>query len=132
MRYLSKTVYVKIDSMKYLILFTLSSYIGLSQQRSEAFLIDIFDRKVKVVSPKKVSQKMHAIFTNNTLSRILGKVMLHTGEVISFVTLEAGQSKSVHIGIYKEKKIFFIPLAPSLQEIELIVGRSPYEIPPKN
>lgn len=116
----------------FLIFTSIISHSSFAQQRAEAFLVDIFDRKVSIVSPAKMTKKMHAIFTNNSLTRMLGKVQLSDKRIISFVTLEPGQSESVHIGAYSKQKIFYYPMAPAFQAIELKVGSKPYEIPPKN
>ncbi len=117
--------------MKWVILFSLISVVGQGAKRSDAFLVDIFDRKVTVVAPDKHSNGLHAIFSNQTLSKIISKVQTDTGEVLDYFTLEPKENYSVQIGNIKGKKIYFIPMAPAFQEAELIVGGKSYEIPPE-
>ena len=53
------------------------------------------------------------------------------GEKIEIMTLPSGGFKSVEINIKKQDRIYFIPLVPAFQEVELIFGKKSYEIPPK-
>ncbi len=114
-----------------LIALLIYSPLSIGQQRAEAFIVDIYDKKVKVVAPEKNTKNMHAIIKNNTLTTIRGKVQTSDNYVLDYVTLHEGESKSVKLGLQTGKKIYFFPLSPSFQEVELAVGRKAYEIPPK-
>lgn len=103
-----------------------------SQQRSEAFIVSIYDKRVSVVAPDKRSKNLHAILKNNTLTTIRGKIQTNDNLVLGYVTLHEGDSESVKIGdIGSKRKVFFQPISPSFQEVQLRVGAKAYEIPPK-
>ncbi|MCY4644920.1 MAG: hypothetical protein OXB88_09910 [Bacteriovoracales bacterium] len=102
-----------------------------SKESSSAFLVTIFERKLRVVSPTRYSPHIHVILKNETLDKIVGKIQTESGRVIDYVNLEGGEMKSVPIGHIREEKIFYYPLAPSFQKMKLIIGHSPYEIPKK-
>lgn len=102
-----------------------------SAQRSEAFIVNIYDRKVAVVAPEKDGKNLHAIISNNTLTPIRGKIQTEKKKIVTYMTVAVGKSESVHIGKVGKSKLYFYPLAPSFQEFELVIGRRPYEIPPK-
>ena len=44
---------------------------------------------------------------------------------------KANKSKSTIVKYDKTVKYYFVPLAPANQEVELIVGKKSYEIPPQ-
>lgn len=120
----------------YKFLFVLLVFGGFSnalkgQQRADAFIVNVFDQSVKVVSPDKSSQSLHAIIKNNTLTTIRGKIQTSDNIVVSYFTLHEGDSESVKIGDLGLKKLFFFPLSPSFQEVELKIGMKAYEIPPE-
>ena len=119
--------------MRWLLLLTVIvlSNQSLRSQSSEAFLVYILDRKIKVISPLRYSPDLHVILHNRTLSRVRGRIQTEKGRVIDHVSLGQGESQSVSIGHIKDKKVFYYSLAPAFQEAELIIGRVRYEIPPK-
>ena len=119
--------------MRWLLFLTVTVFFSqvLESQSSEAFLVYILDRKVKVISPLRHSSDLHVILRNQTLSRVRGKIQTEKGRVIDHVSLGAGESKSVSIGHVREKRLFYYSLAPAFQEVELVVGKVRYEIPPK-
>jgi hypothetical protein len=118
--------------MKHIILFLLfiSSQIY-AAELSDTFIVKIFHDKVKVISPAKLSNNLTVIVENKTLVDIRGKIETKLGKVVAYVTIPSGQSKSVPVKISKKDKIYFVPMAPAFQAVELIVGRKAYEIPPK-
>ena len=74
---------------------------------------------------------MTVIITNNTHTKLVGRVVTKEGYIIKNVAIEANKSVSVPIKEIKNKRVFFVPLIPAFQDVELILGKKSYEIPPK-
>ncbi|MBT5095266.1 MAG: hypothetical protein HOM21_13530 [Halobacteriovoraceae bacterium] len=113
------------------VLMGLNSKEAMAFERSEAFIVKVFHQKVKVLSPA-VMKKMQAIIVENkTLVKLIGKVENHRGKILGFVSIAPGKFQSLEFKMNKGIKYFFIPMAPASQEIELLIGKKSYEIPPK-
>ncbi len=119
--------------MKYLVFLILLFFTRLSYsvERTDAFVIRIYEDKFKVVSPKKYDPKMNLIIENMTLVKIIGRVETLSGKVIENVAIKSSKFKSVELKVGKEDSVVFTPLVPAAQSIQLEYNRKPYEIPPK-
>lgn len=96
----------------------------------EAFKIELYDRKVRVESPQKISGQFAVIVENLSMSDVMGK--FHAGgKDLKFINVKAGTSRSIEFKHQGGDIVRFQPLAPAFQEIELIAGKKNYEIPPK-
>ena len=98
---------------------------------AESFVVDIFDRKIRVSSPARHSPKLHVILHNKTLEAMVGKIQTARGRVIDYVSLSSGESRSVEIGQLKGEDMYYYPMAPAFQAVALVIGRPVYEIPEK-
>lgn len=97
----------------------------------DGFLVSGYDDRFRVVSPEKFRSPMEVIIENKTLVRLIGKVMINSKSVAGFVSVEPEKYQKVIVNLKKGDVLHFIPLSPSFQEVELIVGNKIYEIPPK-
>lgn len=95
------------------------------------FLVTAYDDRFKVLSPEKFKTPMEVIVENKTLVRLIGKVIVNSKTVSSYVAVEPEKYQKVIIHLKKGDILHFVPLSPSFQEVELIVGNKTYEIPPK-
>jgi uncharacterized SAM-binding protein YcdF (DUF218 family) len=95
------------------------------------FLVSAFDDRFKVISPEKFKTPMEVIVENKTLVRLIGKVIVNSKTVAGYVAVEPEKYQKVIINLKKGDVLHFVPLSPSFQEVELIVGNKSYEIPPK-
>lgn len=95
------------------------------------FLVSGYDDRFRVVSPEKFHAPMEVIIENKTLVRLIGKVIVNSKVVAGFVAVEPEKYQKVVVNLKKGDVLHFIPLSPSFQEVELIVGNKNYEIPPK-
>jgi len=102
-----------------------------AEEKAETFILEIFDSKYKVVSPNKFHDQMSVIIENKSLNKVAGKMVTSQQVVIDYVSIMPGAHQSVEVGKFKGQRIFFVPLTPPVQEIELIPGKQSYEIPPK-
>lgn len=99
-----------------------------SQEYADAFVLEVFDGYVKVLSPVKESKVVSVVLLNKTLSKIYAKVATDKKD-LKFISIEAQKTKSYTISGSEFKKLMFVPLSPTFQEIELVYGRKSYEIP---
>ena len=112
-------------AMKWLLL--LWSFSALA---ADAFKVQIHDRSLRVEAPAKVGEQYAVIVENLSLTDAIGK--FHAGnQDLKFVNVKAGAVRSVEFRHKGKEVVKFQPMAPAFQEIELIAGKKPYEIPPK-
>lgn len=140
--FLKKQIIDIINAMNKLPIFLflfLFSFISLSQERSSAFIITAHGDYYKVLGPSALvglntitkSQTVAVIIENKTLSKLVGKIESGQKDQVEFVTIEAGQSKSIDLTLKKGHKYYFYPLSPAFQRVELMIGKKAYEIPAK-
>jgi len=138
LRYRKSFEFVKIMAMKafkfniIFILFLLSGFNSFAYESPDAFIIKVFNEKVRVLSPKKFDSPMSVIIENKTQVTIKGRVTTESGSSEEFLSLQAGKSTSVKLKNVNSEKIFFVPMSPPLQRVELKLGSKPYEIPPRS
>ncbi len=101
------------------------------QERSQSFRVQIFHDYVKVTSPPKYIEKLSVILENNTLVDILGKVVNSKQKVLAHVRIPSQKSRSVQVRVKSTDRLYFVPISPPFQSVELIFSRDAYEIPPK-
>jgi hypothetical protein len=65
------------------------------------------------------------------LVRMIGKIMVNNKTNAGFTAVESDKYQRIMVNLKKGDLLHFIPLSPSFQEVELIVGNKTYEIPPK-
>lgn len=102
-----------------------------SYEKPNAFVVKVYDEKVRVLSPTKYDPLLTVVIENKTLTKLKGKIETGSGEVLKFVSISPGKFTSVNVEKLKTQKLYFIPLSPPLQKVELKIGNKPYEIPPK-
>lgn len=111
-----------------LLILVIFSHSVWAQNHSDAFIIEVFDRYVKVLSPKDKLKNVSIVVLNKTLSPIYGKIATETKDLM-FMSVHSQKSKMVSVNGEDYKNLMFIPLAPTFQEIDLVFGRKAYEIP---
>lgn len=95
------------------------------------FLVTGYDDRFRVISPEKFRTPMEVIIENKTLVRLIGKVLVNSKTVAGYVAVDPEKYQKVMVHLKKGDVLHFVPLSPSFQEAELIVGNKTYEIPPK-
>lgn len=95
------------------------------------FLVSGYDERFRIVSPEKFRTPMEVIIENKTLVRMIGKILVNSKIVAGYVAVEPEKYQKVMVQLKKGDILHFVPLSPSFQEVELIVGNKTYEIPPK-
>lgn len=117
--------------MKLLVTFLLFS--GLAQAAApkvETFVIQLHDRSLSVISPEKKKNVYSVLVENRSLSDQLGKFTAQ-GKILKFVSVKSGSTETVEIENKTSANVFYVPVSPAFQEVELLFGKKAYEIPPK-
>ena len=115
-----------------LLMFTLLlGFNSWAYEKSDAFIVKIFDGRVLVLSPVKDDPNLSVIIENKTLVDIRGKIETGRGEILNYVNILARGSQSLKLNRKNKERIFFIPQSPPFQRVELKLGNKPYEIPPQ-
>lgn len=95
----------------------------------EAFKIDLLDRKIRVTSPAKVGVQYAVIVDNQSLNDSVGK--FHAAGVdLKFINVKSGATRTVEFRHSGKESVYFQPLAPAFQQVELAAGKKTYEVPP--
>lgn len=121
--------------MKYLFLILCIAFLYESQlfaiESSNGFVVTSYDDRIRIISPEKFRSPMEVIVENKTLIRLIGKVVVNKKMNAGFASVEPDKYQRIMVNLKKGDLIHFVPLSPSFQEVELIVGNKSYEIPPK-
>jgi hypothetical protein len=104
----------------------------LSYEKADAFIVKVYDEKVRVLSPTQYDPNLSVIVENKTLLTLKAKVVTESEQSVRHLSIEPGKSTHVKLQHINKEKIFFIPLSPPLQKVELKLGSKPYEIPPRS
>lgn len=114
--------------IKRLAILMMISLPALAGPRADTFIVSMMDRKVQVISPESVKGTFTVVVENKSLSKLVGKFSTLEG-ALKYISVESGASETVEITHRPGTKVFFVPMSPAFQEIELIVGKKEYEIP---
>lgn len=114
-----------------LLLLIVAGFQAFAYEQADAFIVKIFDDRVRVLSPKKFDERLTVIIENKTLTLIKGRLETDKGEFLKFVSISPNKSESLNVRRLKTDRLFFVPLAPPSQKVELKLGNKPYEIPPR-
>ena len=100
-------------------------------QSSEAFVVEVKDEFTKVLAPKSYNKEQNVIVKNETLVKLRGRLESSHSGVLTHVAIPPKEHESISVTVSRGEKLRFLPLAPSLQAVELKFGQSTYEIPPQ-
>jgi len=117
----------------YLITFLLFTFLTRSIQakvKSDTFKVTVKGRTVQVTSPQKFSKNLSAIVVNESLTKMVFKVIKDTGKSLGYLILEPNSFGSLSLTFDDDSvEYYLIPFSPSAQKIILKIGREVYEIP---
>ena len=117
----------------YFITFLLFIFLAKSTQakvKSDTFKVTVKGKKVQVTSPQKFSKNLSVIVVNESLTKIVFKVIKDTGKSLGYLILEPNSFGSLSL-IFDDDSVeyYLIPFSPSAQKIILKIGRETYDIP---
>lgn len=114
-----------------MLLFTFFLSTGLwGQTHNPSFILKLTDSGINVSAPAKSMKMFSVIIENNSLSDQIAKFVSGANN-LKFVTIESGKSQTIEIENKSNLPVFFVPVSPSFQEVELKFGKDNYEVPPK-
>lgn len=102
-----------------------------AQQKSEAFLVTVKHSGIHVVSPEKKEKRVSVVIVNNTSQNIISQLKTQQ-RVIERFNLRARSQHSIIVNTKDIDKLYYTPIAPAFQSVELKFNEKPYEIPEKN
>ena len=98
--------------------------------KSDTFKVTVKGRSIQVVSPQDFSENLSVIVVNESLTKIVFKVIKDTGKSLGYLILEPKSFGSLSL-IFDDDSVeyYLIPFSPSAQKIILKIGREVYDIP---
>lgn len=109
------------------LIFSISSF----GSYTDSFIVEVTDRKIKVTSPKKKINIVSIIIKNTTFDKIISEIRSESKVLKRFVLKPEGK-EVIQVDYSKVKKLYYIPVAPPFETVELRFEQKPYEIPEKN
>ncbi|MBD65871.1 MAG: hypothetical protein CME62_11735 [Halobacteriovoraceae bacterium] len=113
-------------SIVFMLLFSVSVF----AEYKDSFIVEVSDRKIKVTSPLKKVSFVSIIVKNETFDKIISEIRSEDKVLKRFVLKPEGQ-EVVQIDYSKVKKLFYVPVAPPFEAVELRFEQKPYEVPEK-
>ncbi|MCB9061778.1 MAG: hypothetical protein H6622_09675 [Halobacteriovoraceae bacterium] len=112
-------------------LFVVLTNFALGLEKSNSFVITMYDHSVKVVSPNKGQKNPGLIVRNKTLGPIRARIERNNSEILGHMMIPPQKDKSIDLEYRPGYDLRFIPLSPPFQDVKLMLGKKAYEIPPK-
>ena len=100
-------------------------------EKSNSFVITLYDHSVKVVSPSKEQKNPGLIVRNKTLGPIRARIERNKSEILGHIVIRSRKDKSIDLEYRSGQDLRFIPLSPPFQDVKLVLGKKAYEIPSK-
>ena len=97
---------------------------------TEAFIVEVHNQSIKVTSPLKKVDAVSIIIKNNTFDKIVSELRSETKVLKRFVLKEQGK-EVLQVDYSKTKALFYVPVAPAFEAVELKFEQGPYEVPAK-
>lgn len=97
---------------------------------TDSFIVEVTDRKIKVTSPLKKIDIVSIIIKNTTFDKIISEIRSDKKVLKRFVLKPEGK-EVIQIDYSKVNKLYYVPIAPPFESVELRFEQKPYEIPEK-
>ncbi len=98
---------------------------------TDSFVVEVNDRTIKVTSPLKKVDAVSIIIKNNTFDKIVSELRSESKVLKRFV-LKAQGKEVLQVDYSKVKTLYYVPVAPPFEAVELRFEQRPYEVPEKN
>ena len=103
-----------------------------AEQKVDAFTVKFLDKRISVSSPEKGKGPFGLIIKNKTLVKMVGKIETPDQRVLEYVVIAPKGDKVMELThLSATNRLFFVPMSPPLQKIELRPGNKFNEIPPR-
>ena len=97
---------------------------------TDSFIVEVTDRKIKVTSPLKKIDIVSIIIKNTTFDKIISELRSDEKVLKRFVLKPEGK-EVIQVDYSKVNKLYYVPIAPPFESVELRFKQKPYEIPEK-
>jgi len=108
------------------LLFTLNAF----GNYTDSFIVKVGEHRISVSAPKKKAEVVSIIIENLTLDKIISELKTKEKVLKRFVLKPQGK-EVIQVDYSKIKKLYYVPIAPPFEAVELKFGKKYYEIPPK-
>jgi hypothetical protein len=99
-------------------------------QFTDSFIVDVSDRRIKVTSPLKKIDIVSIIIRNRTFEKVISELRSDKKVLKRFVLKPEGK-EVIQVNFSKVKALYYVPVSPPFEAVELMFKQRPYEIPPK-
>ncbi len=99
-------------------------------ENSEAFIVQVKDRSIRVTSPKKKTEIVGIIVKNETFDKIISELRSEKKVLKRFV-LQVQGTQSLQVNTSNIKSLYYVSVAPPFQAVQLKFSERAYEIPEK-
>ncbi len=105
---------------------------GLVESANLSHNIKFMSSKI-IVSPATTANVASIIIENESATKVIGKIHDNKGTFYKYLSIDTMKSISWEIPkeLRKLNSIYFTPLSPPFQTLELSIGKNIYEIPPR-
>ncbi len=112
-------------------LFALAGPAASAYQQADAFILEITDKRTRILSPTQWSISLNLIVKNKTLLKLIGRLENQDQKVLKYFTIDPRKDYSLPLPEPKGNRLFFVSMVPPMQKMELKIGSPPREIPPQ-
>ena len=114
----------------FLSLFFILAELAYGKKHTKSFIVELKDQSIKVTSPPKKVDIVSIIVKNGTFDKIIS-VLKSENKVLKRFVLKAQGKEVIQVDLQKTKKLFYVPISPPSESVELKFKERPYEIPEK-
>jgi hypothetical protein len=97
---------------------------------TNSFVVELFDQKIKVTSPLKKVEAVSIIIKNTTFEKTISELRSESKVLKRFV-VPAGGREVIQVNFSNLKKLFYVPISPPFETVELRFNQKAYEVPEK-
>lgn len=118
--------------MKYYILvLALFSIINAqAAKQAHSFIVEVKDRSIKVTSPSKKLDVVSVVIKNDTFDKIIS-VLKSKDKVIKRFVLQSQGEQVIEVDLRNNQTLYYVPISPPFESVELKFKQRPYEVPEK-
>ncbi len=95
-----------------------------------SFIVNVGDRSISVTSPKEKVKIASVIIINDTLDKIVSELRSNDRVLKRFVLRPQGK-EVFQVSFESVNKIYYVPIAPPFESVELKFSQRSYEVPEK-
>ena len=95
---------------------------------ASSFNVEVHNGFVRVKSPEKEVDPVSVVVKNTTDIKAFAEIR-STKKALKKFAVEGGKTAIFQIKLPKDKKLYYFPISPPSQSVELIFNQRPYAVP---